>query len=309
MKIHRENIDIDFTRPVVTIGMFDGVHRGHMSLIKSVTSKARSISGDSVLITFEPHPRIVLSKEGLELKFLTSLDEKKDLLDKAGVDHLLVLPFTREMSKIPAGDFVKMILVDRVIIHHLIMGFDHHFGHKGLGSHETIQKWAAKYDFGVSRIEALTDKDVTISSTTIRNYLTTGMLKEANYLLGYDYFLKGKVVQGKRIGSKMGYPTANIRPVYPYKLIPSEGVYAVEVLIGSLKYKGMLYIGTRPTLEDWGGEMTVEVNIFDLEDDLYGRDLTIVFKHRLRGDIKFDNTELLYRQIEKDKEDTLHLLG
>jgi len=308
MRIHWENIDLDFRRPVVTTGMFDGVHRGHMSLIKAVISKARSISGDSVLITFEPHPRIVLSKEGMELKFLTGLEEKRDLLEKAGVDHLVVMPFTHEVSKISACDFVKKILVDKVIIHHLIMGFDHHFGHKGLGSHETILECAAKYGFGVSRIEALTDKDVTISSTTIRNWLTTGMLKEANDLLGYDYFLKGKVVQGKKLGSKMGYPTANIRPVYPYKLIPSEGVYAVEVLIESLKYKGMLYIGSRPTLEGWGGEMTVEVNIFDLGDDLYGRDLTIIFKHRLRGDMKFDNTESLYRQIENDKEDTLRLL-
>ncbi|MDT8401856.1 MAG: riboflavin biosynthesis protein RibF [Bacteroidales bacterium] len=296
-------------KPVVTLGMFDGVHRGHRALLDALIRKAKSLGAESVVLTLDPHPRIVLSEGDSTLRFLTSLEEKSQLMEEAGIDKLLVLPFTGELSRMESCDFVKKYLVGIMDIKHLILGFDHHFGYRAYGNAVTITECAGLYGFGVDRMEALKEGDEAISSTTIRSLLKEGSLAKANKLLGYSYMLKGKVVEGKKIGRLLGFPTANIAPDYPYKLIPADGVYAVEVILDSLKHNAMLYIGPRPTIERDKGIRTIEVNIFDFDRDIYGKDITLIFRHRLRGDRKFSSREKLLDQIEKDKAESIRLLS
>lgn len=309
MKTYSGHSGFKALRPVVTLGMFDGVHRGHKVLIDFLVNKALATGGESVAITLEPHPRIVLSGGDDSLRFLTSLDEKKHLLEQAGLDKLMVLPFSRELSRLPACDFIKNYLVDIIGIEHLVLGFDHHFGHQGYGNMETISECAAKYGFGVDRLEALRDEDRVISSTTIRELILRGDLDRANDLLGYPYMLKGSVVKGKKIGRLLGYPTANIAPDYAYKLIPADGVYAAEAVIEGIDYKAMLYIGPRPTIEGDKGRRSIEVNIFDFDRDIYDKAIVVKFRHRLRGDKKFSSREQLLQQIKKDKAESVRLLS
>ncbi|MFO7754699.1 MAG: riboflavin biosynthesis protein RibF [Bacteroidales bacterium] len=302
------HIGFKSARPVATLGMFDGVHRGHKHLIDYTVRKAESLGGESVIMTLEPHPRIVLSGDDSSLRFLTSLEEKKELIEAAGPDKLIIIPFTRELSRLSACDFIKDYLVDIIGVEHLVLGFDHQFGYRAYGNAETVDECAAGYGFGVDRMEALKDRDLVISSTTIRNLISQGLLERANSLLGYPYLLKGRVVEGKKIGRLLGYPTANIAPDYKYKLIPADGVYAVEVSLGAGVYNAMLYIGPRPTIETNGGR-TIEVNIFDFDNDIYGKPIMVRFIHRLRGDKKFRSREQLLEQIKKDKAETLRLLS
>ncbi|MCF8223276.1 MAG: riboflavin biosynthesis protein RibF [Bacteroidales bacterium] len=296
-------------KPVVTVGMFDGVHRGHRVLIDHLREKANSIGGESVVITLEPHPGLVLSENQSSIRFLTSLEEKEKLLGRAGIDKLYVIPFSRSFSRLPACDFVKYYLVERLRIEHLILGFDHHFGYRGYGNKDTITECANKYGFGVDRMDALREGDEIISSSSIRNYLSSGRLHEANKLLGYRYTVSGSVVRGKRIGRLLGYPTANIVPGYKYKLIPADGVYAVKVSLDSKVYNAMLYIGPRPTIEKEKGERTIEVNIFEFNSDIYNKELRVEFHYMLRPDMRFSSRHDLIKQIEKDKAESLRLLG
>lgn len=289
--------------------MFDGVHRGHKHLIDYLVGKARSLGGESVLITLEPHPRVVLAGDHSSPRFLTSLDEKRQLMEAVGPDKLMVIPFTRRLSRLSACDFIKDYLVDIIGVQHLVLGFDHQFGYRGYGNAETITGCADRYGFGVDRMEALKNRDLVISSTTIRDLISRGSLARANSLLGYPYLLKGRVVEGKKIGRLLGFPTANIAPDYKYKLIPADGVYAVEVSVDAAVYIAMLYIGPRPTIESKDGKRTIEVNIFDFDKDIYGKQIIIRFMHRLRGDRKFNSRELLLEQIRKDKAETLRLLS
>lgn len=301
--------DFRSDKPVVTIGMFDGVHRGHRNLLSFVADKAKSIGAESVIMTFDPHPRIVLSGNDRSLRFLTSLEEKQALMKDTGVDKLIVIPFSRQLSRLPACDFIRKYLVDIVGVGHLVMGFDHHFGYRGDGNGTTINECAVRYGFDVTRLDAVKEGDRTISSTFIREMISTGSLDRANSLLGYPYLLKGKVVEGKKIGRLLGYPTANISPGYPYKLIPADGVYAVEVMLGSVNHNAMLYIGPRPTIEKVEGKKTIEVNIFDFNDNIYGHDITVRFRYRLRADRKFKTREDLLLQIRRDKAEALKLLS
>lgn len=296
-------------KPVVTTGMFDGVHRGHRILLDSVIDKAKLLGAESVVVTFNPHPRIVLSENNSSLRCLTSLDEKSQLMEEAGIDKLLVIPFSHELSRMAACDFVKKYIVDIIGAKHLILGHDHHFGYGGHGNAITINECSGSYSFTVERMKALKEGNRIISSTTIRELLSEGSLELANKLLGYSYLLKGKVVEGKKIGRLLGYPTANIDPDYSFKLIPADGVYAVEVILDSVIFKAMLYIGPRPTIESEKGRRTIEVNIFDFNDDIYGKDITVSFKHRLRSDRKFSSREKLLAQIEEDKAESLRLLS
>jgi riboflavin kinase/FMN adenylyltransferase len=308
VRISKGKIDLLKGQTVVTIGMFDGVHRGHMSLLGRVIKISEESNCESVAISFDPHPRVLLSGGDNRLKFLTSNDEKVTLMEKSGLDNILILDFTEELSRLSTCDFVKEILVTKLNMKHLVIGYDHHFGHRGSGSNLTISECAAKYGFGVTRIDALSEEGEKVSSTRIRRCLEEGYLEQANALLGYDYILDGIVVSGKKIGRGIGYPTANLKPVYDYKLIPQDGVYAVTVEFDGKLYKSMLYIGTRPTLET-GGRRIIEANLFDFEGDLYGKQLSIVFKHRIRGDERFESKELLTEQIFRDKVEALRLLG
>ena len=292
----------------MTLGMFDGVHRGHRALLDSLISKAKNLGSESVVITLNPHPRIVLSGSDSSLRFLTSLEERIDLMEEAGIDKLVVIPFSRELSRMPACDFIKKYLVDIIGVEHLIMGFDHHFGYRGYGDAVTITECASNYGFSVNRQKPLKEGNEIISSTTIRELIIEGSLSRANRLLGYPYLLKGKVVEGKKIGRMLGYPTANIEPDYPYKLIPADGVYAVQVLLDSLSYKAMLYIGPRPTIEYSNSKRTIEVNIFDFDNDIYKKNITVRFLHRLREDKKFSSRQELLDQISKDKAEAMRLM-
>lgn len=308
MKIHRGYSDFKEVKPVVTIGMFDGVHRGHLSLIERVRQLKDEIRGESLALTFEPHPRIVLSGDK-SLRFLTSLDEKITLLEKAGVDHLLIIPFTREFSKLDACDFVKTVLLDGIGTRNLVVGFDHQFGHRGGSRSGTVGECAEKYGFRMERVDPFMEQDKPVSSSSIRDMIRRGELDGANSLLGYDYFLKGAVIEGMKIGRAMGYPTANLKPDYDFKLIPASGVYAVEVELEGLLYKAMLYIGTRPTMKESDGRLSIEAHLLNYNGDLYGKSLTVHFRDRIRGDMKFENKELLKKQIDKDREDTIALLN
>lgn len=308
MIIHNGYDNLILRSPVVTLGIFDGVHRGHKVLIDGLINRAKESGGESVVITFSPHPRLVLEKDHLNLTFLTTLDEKKFLLEKAGVDHLVIIDFNNDFSRIPACDFIRDILVNRIGTKYLIVGYDHNFGRNGEGDFDTIKQCSGLHDFRLEKFPGIQIAGKTISSSSIRNALLDGQLDEANMLLGYDYSLTGKVVTGKKIGRSIGFPTANIRPD-THKLIPAKGVYAAEVRTDDGSYLGMLSIGTNPTINTENVIRSIEVNILNFDRDIYGRNLTVIFKKRLRDEIKFDSIDELANQMAKDKADTLKLFG
>jgi riboflavin kinase/FMN adenylyltransferase len=309
MIIHEGYDNLDFSNPVVTLGIFDGVHLGHRSLLDYLVKRAHDEKGESVVITFYPHPRLVLSKNRTDFTFLTSLEEKITLLEKTGTDHLIVIPFSREFSNIEACKFIEDVLIKRIGIRHLIVGFNHHFGRKGEGNYNTIKQCAELFDFIVEQVPPVQAKGGIISSSLIREALLNGQLEEANTLLGYEYFMNGTIVEGKRLGRTIGFPTANIKPDYAHKLIPKDGVYAVEVHFDDMRHPGMLSIGYNPTVNMGSDPRTIEVNIFNFKGDIYGSHICTVFRYRIRDEIKFDNLAQLTAQLEIDKMKTLQLLA
>jgi riboflavin kinase/FMN adenylyltransferase len=309
MIIHDGWENLKLTSPVVTLGIFDGVHRGHRTLLSSLISRAEEANGESVVITFSPHPRLVLSKDHANLTFLSTMKEKQELLEKEGINHLIVIDFSTEFSKMNACDFVKEVLVNNIGTRHLLVGYNHHFGNKGEGDFNTIIKCSRSFDFKVEQVQGLHTEEGAISSSVIRRALTDGRLDTANNMLGYSYSLSGKVVSGKQIGRSIGFPTANINPDDKNKLIPGNGVYAVEVLLEEELYPGMLSIGTNPTINSDSTIRSIEVNILNFEKDIYGKPITVVFRKRLRDEKKFDNTNDLAKQMEIDKEDTIGFLS
>jgi riboflavin kinase/FMN adenylyltransferase len=309
MKIHKGYDNLKFRNPVVTMGIFDGVHRGHRALIDILTGRAKEYNGESVVITFYPHPRIVLENDHINLSFLTTMEEKQDLLREAGVDHLIIQEFSREFSEIKACDFVKDIIISRLRSNHLIVGYDHRFGKEGEGDFETIRQCPDLEGFTVERSEVYMNGDEAISSSSIRELLLSGKIEEANELLGYPYRLSGSVVSGRHIGHSLGFPTANIKPQNEYKLIPGNGVYAVIVVVGGQSYMGMLSIGTNPTVSSNAGRRSIEVHILDFGKDIYGSDITVHFHDRLRSEKKFENLTQLAEQMEIDKQDTIRCLS
>ncbi len=309
MIIHYGCEGLNLVSPVVTLGIFDGVHRGHRTLLSSLVSKAKEANGESVVITFSPHPRLVLEKDQSDLMFLTTMKEKQVLLEKEGIDHLVVLDFSRDFSRIPACDFVKGILVEKIGTKHLLVGFNHHFGSRGEGDFDTIVQCSESFDFKVEQVQGFHTEEGAISSSIIRKALTEGRLDAANSMLGYPYALSGEVVSGKQLGRSLGFPTANINPDDKHKLIPANGVYAVEVLIKGTEYKGMLSIGTNPTVNDSSADRSIEVNILNFEKDIYGENITIRLMKWLRDEIRFNNITELTKQMETDKQDTIRLLS
>lgn len=309
MIIHRGYNNLNLSSPSVTLGIFDGVHRGHMTLLNRLTDKSEETNGESVVVTFSPHPRLVLENERKPLFFLTTMDEKVERLEKAGIGHLVVIEFNAEFSRIPACDFIKNILVDKIGTKHLILGFNHHFGRRGEGDFETISNCAETNHFTVEQVQGFHTEEGAISSSVIREALLTGRLDEANKWLGYNYSLTGSVISGRQIGRSLGFPTANIDPDDTHKLIPMNGVYAVDVKLDGYLHAGMLSIGTNPTVNSDSMRRTIEVNILNFNEDLYGRKLTVTFRKRLRGEIRFENTEKLTAQMELDKQQVIELLG
>ena len=309
MIIHRGYENLDLVNPVVTMGIFDGVHRGHKSLLDNLVSWAGKVNGDSVVITFSPHPRLVLEKDHLNLSFLTTMEEKMVLLEASGIDHLIIIEFSKQFSRMSACDFVEKVLVGKIGIKHLLLGYDHHFGQKGEGNYNTIKQCSASFDFTVEQVQGLHTEEGEISSSAIRDALLNGRLDEANSWLGYFYSLGGTVVGGRQIGRSIGFPTANIKPEDQYKLIPGNGVYAVEVRLNEGIYPGMLSIGSNPTVNNDGRSRTIEVHIINFNRDVYGNRISVIFRKRLREEIKFDNTQKLAEQMEVDKQITMKLLS
>jgi riboflavin kinase / FMN adenylyltransferase len=295
--------------PVVTIGIFDGVHQGHRFLLSHLSEASKAISGETVVVTLWPHPRLVLNRDPDNLRYLSSLEEKIFLMENAGVDHLVIIPFTTEFAELESCLFVKEYLVDKLGIKQLIVGYNHKFGKNREGDFENLKLCAGIYNFSIDRMESKNIDGVKISSSLIRELLNSGDLALANEYLGYDYFLRGKVVGGNRIGRKIGFPTANIMPDDSHKLIPRDGVYAVHLEINGILYPGMLNIGYRPTVESGMSIKTVEVNLFDFHENIYEQNVFIHFRKRIRDEKKFTGIEQLREQLVIDREIAKGMLG
>ena len=291
---------------MVTTGTFDGVHLGHQTVLKSVLAAAKRVGGKSVLLTFHPHPRVVL-QQNTSLKLLTTLEEKIELLEEIGLDYLVILPFTKEFSRKTSLSFVREIIVAQLRTKVLVIGYDHHFGRNREGSFEHLQEFGPLYGFQVKEIQAKDVDQINVSSTKIRAALEQGQVEEANKLLGYAYRISGEVVRGDQIGTAIGFPTANLQVADPYKLIPQNGVYAVKVELEGRQYKGMLNIGTRPTVVSQGA-ITIEVHLIDFGGDLYGQQVEVEMIARLRAEQSFPDQAALKEQLAKDREYCLALL-
>ena len=292
--------------PVVTTGTFDGVHTGHRQIIGRLKETAARSGGETVLLTFFPHPRMVLFPERKQV-LLNTQEEKTMLLAQAGIDHLIVHPFTREFSMLSSVEFIQDILVKKIGTKKLVIGHDHHFGRNREGSFEHLRQYGPVYGFEVEEIPAHEVEHVNVSSTRIREALSGGDVSTANRYLGYKYPLGGTVVKGEQIGRTLGYPTANIRVDDPFKLTPAEGIYTVSVRHEGKIYGGMLSIGVRPTIAE-GLARTIEVNIFNFDKDIYGEHLSVQFIRRLRSELKFEGLEPLKAQMARDKVDSLNVL-
>ena len=302
MQVHKGYEDLDLKNPVVTLGVFDGVHRGHRTVIDRLLLRARQLGGESIVISFFPHPRQVLKRKADNFGLLTSLEE-------TGIDHLVIIEFNRDFSNKTACSFVEDILLKKIGTRNLIVGFNNHFGKRGEGNFETIRSCAEDHDFYLEQVEALNSEFGIISSSAIRKALMSGELEKANHQLGYDYFLHGSVIRGRKLGRELGYPTANIMLADKNKLLPKDGVYAVELLIEDEKYKGVLSIGLNPTVNSGPAPRSIEVHIFGFNRDIYGKELCIIFRFRLRDELYFDTLEGLKVQIEEDRIEAIKLLG
>ena len=308
MVVHEGYEKLHLISPVVTLGIFDGVHRGHMALLECLVSRAREENGESVVITFSPHPRLVLDQNKNNLSFLTTMEEKKALLEKVNVDHLIIIEFSTRFSNIPACDFIKDILVEKIGTKHLIIGYNHHFGRKGEGDFNTIKICSEELGFKLEQVQGYHSEEGAISSSSIRDALSKGNLDDANRWLGYSYSVSGTIIEGRKIGRTIGFPTANIKPDFQYKLIPGNGVYAVEVRLDGQIFPGMMSVGSNPTVNDDIRLKSIEVHILNFDKYIYGRKITVVFRKRLRDEKKFENLKQLTEQMNQDKQDTLRLL-
>lgn len=308
MKVYR-SIDAyeKIGRTAVTIGTFDGVHTGHQVIIKQLKNAAKKIKGQSVLLTFFPHPRMVLYPDDDELRLLNTIDERIEMLQKEGIDHLIIHPFSKEFSRLSSTEFVRDILVNQLNVETLVIGYDHHFGRNREGSFENLQELAPLYDFKVEEIEAQTIQQINISSTKIRTSLTNGEINAANNFLGYNYFIEGTVVDGNKQGREIGFPTANIKVNEWYKLKPANGVYAVKIKIDNTIFNGMLNIGKRPTVN--GTTETIEVNIFNFNQNIYNKSVRVEFYERIRDEHKFETLSDLKEQLHIDKKQVIQALS
>ena len=307
MKVYQSIQDIKpIKRPVVTLGMFDGAHIGHQSILKQLNTIAQNIDGESVLITFNPHPRMVL-QPNCDLKFLNTLQEKEEILRQFELEHLIIQEFTKDFSQVTSVEFVKNLLVDKIKIDTLVIGYDHHFGKNREGNFEQLQVLSKEFGFNLIQLEAIEENDVAVSSTKIRNALNEGNIEYANKALNYNYPLSGKVVHGDKIGRTLGFPTANLE-VDPNKLIPKDGVYAVDVFVDDTKYLGLLSIGFRETVTN-SREHRVEVNILKFDQDIYGKTIKLEFLGRLRDEKKFNSLDELISAMNNDKENAITRFG
>ena len=323
MKVHYdiENLPL-FHNSVITIGTFDGVHMGHRQIIEKLKQEAKAINGETVIITFHPHPRKVVSSTILGIRLINTLEEKIGLLEQLGIDHLVIVPFTDAFANQRAEDYVAHFLVNKFHPHTIIIGYDHRFGKERKGDYILLENLAPVFNYQLKEIPKHVLDEISISSTRIREALLNGQIEIADKLLGYEFFFTGKVVHGDKLGRKLGYPTANLKIQDEEKIIPGNGIYAVyaelvenvQTLTGknqpsiesSQRIKGMMSIGFRPTVD--GKKRVIEVNLFDFASEIYDRSLRVYVKKYLRQEIKFDSLDELVRQIDQDKVDSQKVL-
>ena len=328
MQVYRdiENLPV-FQNAVVTIGTFDGVHVGHRQIINKLQVEALKIKGESVIITFHPHPRKIISSAILGVRLINTLEEKIEVLSGLGVDHLVIVPFTDAFANQPAEDYVRNFLFEKFHPDTVIIGYDHRFGKERLGDYKLLEKMASQYGFKIKEIPKHILDEIAISSTNIREAILHADIEMANRLLGYTFFFEGEVVHGNKLGRQLGYPTANLKVHDPEKLIPGDGIYAVyadvsgegsviseensllhhsQLTTHNSQLKGMMSIGFRPTVD--GKKRVIEVNIFDFDKDIYGQTMRVYVKKFLRAEVKFNNLEDLVKQIDQDKVESLKWL-
>ncbi len=304
MKVFRNISSYTPQKPtVLTIGTFDGVHIGHKKIIKKLTERAKKEDLESVILTFFPHPRMVLQKDS-DIKLLNTIDEKIELLEKSGLNSLIIHPFDKTFSELSAEEFVTQILIEKLNLKKIVIGYDHRFGKNRTAGINELVVFGEKYGFEVEQISVQEIDEISVSSTKIRKALDNGEIALANSYLGYNYFFNGIVVEGKKLGRTIGFPTANLKVSEDYKLIPKTGVYVVNVNInGNDNEMGMMNIGTNPTVN--GNHQTIEVNILDFNQDIYGNNVQISILEKIRDEQKFASVEELKIQLEKDKQTTL----
>lgn len=301
LKVYRNITDFNPSKNVIlTVGTFDGIHFGHQKIIESIKGIAKENDGESVVLTFSPHPRTVLFPEGNNLRLINSLDEKINRFEKAGIDHLIIYPFTKEFSRISALEYVRDFLVKEIKVSTLIIGYDHHFGRNREGNFEYLEELSELYNFNIKEISAQDINEINVSSTKIRKAIENGNISLANEYLGYRFPLKGKVIEGKKLGNTIGFPTANLVIEDSLKIIPKIGSYAVFATLYNIQYKGMLNIGKNPTVNN-ENNIKIEVNLFDFNENIYGETLKIEFVKRLRDETKFNSVDELKQQLIKDK--------
>lgn len=303
MKIYNSLYDFKTAKKtIVTLGTFDGVHIGHQKIIEKLLQNAKEYDCESLILTFFPHPRMVL-QEGSDIKLLNTIDERSVLLDKLGLDNLIIHPFDKEFSRLSAEEFVKTVLVDTFNIQKIIIGYDHRFGRNRTANIDDLILYGEKFGFEVEQISAQEINEVSISSTKIRNAILDGNMALANEYLGYDYSLSGIVSKGKQLGRTIGFPTANLKIPDEYKLIPKNGVYIVKSILNQITVFGIMNIGVNPTVN--GENLSIEVHLLDFDADLYETKITISILDRIRDEQKFESVALLKLQLEKDKNTAL----
>jgi len=301
MKVWFINDSFSLKRPVITIGMFDGVHRGHQFILNHLKVQAEAYGGESVVITLWPHPRIVLNQELHNFKLLHTLQEKIREMERHGIDHLVVVPFDREIASLTACDFVQKYLVDRLGVEVLLVGYDNRFGRDRKGDPEGLRMCAEKNSYRIEKLPEYHSEQGLLSSTAIREAILKGDLDSAGNMLGYHYYLSGVVVEGNHVGRQIGFPTANIHPHDANKLIPMNGVYAIRTELRGETYNGMLNIGFRPTIDSAMAVQTIEAHLFDVTGDFYDDEVVIHFVKRVRDEMKFNGLDALKQQLHKDK--------
>lgn len=293
---------------VLTLGTFDGVHLGHKKIIDRMKEKAAKIGGRNFLITFHPHPRIVVSKGKNEIRLLNTQREKISLLESYGVQNLLIIEFTKEFSQLSSEEFVKQYIINGIGLNEIVIGYDHHFGKGRGGDVNTLREMGEQFGFKVSSVDAVTLNDSSVSSTKIRNALAEGDIARANLFLGRPYCFSGTVIEGDKRGRLLGFPTANLRLEDESKLLPAIGIYAVEFILKGEKLLGVMSLGKRPTFYD-SGNLTAEVYIYDFDKEIYGEFVTVNIIDRIRGEEKYDSAEELIEQMKKDKEAGINILN
>lgn len=300
MIIHHDfNLKKPLNNSVVTLGSFDGVHIGHRKILDKVVEDAKKLNVESVLITFEQHPRKILNKSRSSLSLLTTPQERRQIFSEIGIDHLICLKFNNELASLKPEEFVEKVFVEFLNVTKVITGYGHRFGKDGRGDYTLLANEANKHGFQTEMIPMQDVKNNMVSSTIIRELLHKGDVADANTFLGYNYMLNGVVIKGMDLGKRIGFPTANLTPDHPEKLIPGNGVYAVKAIVKGSEFNGMMNIGVRPTFKR--RSRSIEVHIFDFNENIYGEKITISFMQRVRDEIKFDSIDELKQQLSKDK--------